>query len=238
VVARDTPAVDDAQSDEILRELEEHHQRGQPIARPSAPRGSAELQPAFRRRVSPARRREVRGRGSGESKLRGRRSRLVVSLAAAVFMATASALTVSQLGGKTNRAPTPGRSGGLAAITGFTVAPANPFGTKANAIAHEDRQLRRRVKAPVRHHRPVATVRKHSTRQHSVSHATVLPAASTLVATSGASYSSSSSVTSSSSQPATSTTAAAASSTTSQQTQPAFGLNGSLGPGRGGPGTQ
>jgi hypothetical protein len=45
---RDIPAVKDVQSDEILRELEEHHHRGQTTARPSAPRGSAELQPALR----------------------------------------------------------------------------------------------------------------------------------------------------------------------------------------------
>ena len=47
------PAVEGVQSDEILRELEEHHQRGQTAARASAPRGSAELQPALRRKVRP-----------------------------------------------------------------------------------------------------------------------------------------------------------------------------------------
>ena len=52
------------------------------------------------------------------------------------------------------------------------------------------------------------------------------------------SYSSSSSTAASSSQPATSTAAAATSSNTSHQSQPAFGQNGSLGPGRGAPGTQ
>ncbi len=69
-VTRDGLAVDDVQSDEILRALEEHHQRGQTTARPSAPRGSAELQPALRRKVPPTRKREVRGRASGESKSR------------------------------------------------------------------------------------------------------------------------------------------------------------------------
>src|ERR1700694_1326497 len=79
-VTRDIPAVDDVQSDEILRELEEHHQRGQTTARPSAPRGSAELKPALRRKVAPTRKREDRGRASGESQSRGGRKRLVLAL--------------------------------------------------------------------------------------------------------------------------------------------------------------
>ena len=238
-VTRDIPAVEDVQSDEILRELEEHHQRGQTTARPSAPRGSAELQPALRRKVPPTRKREVRGRASGESKPRGGRKRLVLSLAAAaVFTATASAVTLSQLGGTANRPPTPIRSSRLAATTGLTLAPTKFFDTVANAIANEDRQLTRRVKSPVRHHRRVASVRKRSTRHHLVTHATVAPAASTSPASSTPSYSSSSSTAASSSQPATSTAAAATSSNTSHQSQPAFGQNGSLGPGRGAAGTQ
>ena len=56
-VTRDVPAVDDVQSDEILRELEEHHQRGQTTARPSAPRGSAELQPTLAAQAQPTRKR-------------------------------------------------------------------------------------------------------------------------------------------------------------------------------------
>ncbi len=89
-ISRDPPAVEGVQSDEILRELEEHHQRGQTTPRASAPRGSAELQPALRRKVPPTRKREVRGRASGESKLRGGRTRLVLCLAAAaMFTATA-----------------------------------------------------------------------------------------------------------------------------------------------------
>lgn len=237
-ITRDIPAVDDVPSDEILRELEEHHQRGQTIPRPSAPRGSAELDPARRRRVPPAHKREIQGRGSGESKLRDGRSRLVLSLVvAAGIMATASAVTLSHLGDGSGRRPSSARSSSLAATTGFTLTPTNPFETAANAIAREDQERTRRVGSPVRHRHRVATVRKRSTRHHLITHATVAPA-STSPATSSASYSGSSSVTTSNSQPATTTAAAAISSNTSQQSQPAFGLNGSLGPGRGAPGTQ
>jgi hypothetical protein len=71
-----------------------------------------------------------------------------------------------------------------------------------------------------------------------VTHATVAPAASTLPASSTPLYSGSSSTAASSSQPTTSTGAAATSSTTSHQSQPAFGPNGSLAPGRGAASTQ
>ena len=143
-VTRDGPAVDDVQSDEILRELEEHHQRGQTTARPSAPRGSAELQPTLRRKVQPTRKREVRGPARGESKPRGGRKRLVLSLAAAaVFTVTAGAVTLSQLGGTANRPPAPIRSSRLAATTGLTLAPTKFFDAAANAIANEDRPLTR-----------------------------------------------------------------------------------------------
>jgi hypothetical protein len=235
VVTRDIPAVEDVQSDEILRELEEHHQRGQMTARPSAPRGSAELQPALRRKVQPTRERQVRGRASGESKARGRSKRLVLSLvAAAVVTATASAVTLSHLGATASRPATTGRSSRLAATTGVTLAPTKIFDTVANAIANEERHLARRVKSPVRHHSRVASVRKRSTRHHLVTHPTVAAAAPTSPASSTPLYSSSSSTAAASSQPATSTAA----SSTSHQSQPAFGQNGSLGPGRGAPGTQ
>ena len=232
-ITRDGLAVDDVQSDEILRELEEHHQRGQTTARPSAPRGSAELQPALRRKVPPTRRRDVPGRASGESKSRGGRKRLVLPLAAAaVFTATASAVTLSQLGGTANRPPAPIRSSRLTATTGLTLAPTKFFTAAANAIAKADRPRTPRLKSPARHHRRVASVRKRSARGPVVTRTTV---ASTSPASSTPSYSNSSSTAASSSQPATST---AASSSTSHQSQPAFGQNGSLGPGRGAPGTQ
>jgi hypothetical protein len=236
-VTRDTPAVEDVQSDEILRELEEHHQRGQATARPSAPRGSAELQTRSRRQARPTRKRMVRTQARGESKPRGRRKRVALSVAvAAMFTAIAMAVTLSQLGGKSVPPRTVIRSGRLAATSAFTLAPSKFLAAAANAIANEGRQLTRRVKSPVRHHRRVAPARKRSTRHHSVTHASAAPAASTS-ATSSPSYSSSSSTAASSSQPAT-TTAGATSSTTSHQSQPAFGQNGSLGPGRGASGTQ
>jgi hypothetical protein len=235
-VTRDGPAVDDVQSDEILRELEEHHQRGQTTARPSAPRGSAELQPTLRRKVQPIRKREVRGPASGESKARGERKRLGLSLAAAaVFTVTAGAVTLSQLGGTANRPPTSIRPSRLTATTGLTLAPTKFFNAAANAIAKADQSLTPRVKSPSRHHRRVANIRKRSARRHVVTHTTV---ASTSPANPTSSYSSSSSTAASSSQPATSTAAAATSSNTSHQSQPAFGQNGSLGPGRGAAGTQ
>jgi hypothetical protein len=235
-VTRDGPAVADVQSDEILRELEEHHQRGQTTARPSAPRGSAELQPTPRRKVQPTRKREVRGPASGESKARGERKRLGLSLAAAaVFTVTAGAATLPQLGGTANRPPTPIRPSRLTATTGLTVAPTKFFNAAANVIAKEDRPLTPRVKSPSKHHRRVVSVRKRSARRHVVTHTTV---ASTSPANPTSSYSSSSSTAASSSQPATSTAAAATSSNTSHQSQPAFGQNGSLGPGRGAAGTQ
>ena len=238
-ISLDGPAVEGIQSDEILRELEEHHQRSQTTPRASAPRGSAELQPALRRKVRPARKREVRGRASGESKLRGGRSRLVFCLAAAVlFTATVSAVTLSQLGGRTNRPTSPLRSSGLAATTGLILTPTKVFDTVANAIVKDDRQLTQRVKSPVRHHPRVASVRTRPTRHHSVTHATVAPAAPNSPASSTPSYSGSSSTAASSSQPASSTPAPATSSSTSHQSQPAFGQDGSLGPGRGAAGTQ
>ena len=238
-VTRDGPAVDDVQSDEILRELEEHHQRGQTTARPSAPRGSAELQPRSRRQARPTRKRSVRSQAHGESKPRGRRKRVALSVAvAAIFTATAMAVTLSQLGGKSVPPRTPIRSGRLAATTAFTLAPSQFLAAAANAIANEGRQLTRRVKSPAGQRRRVAPARKRSTRHHSVTHASAAPAASTSPATSSPSYSSSSSTAASSSQPATSTAAAATSSNTSHQSQPAFGQNGSLGPGRGASGTQ
>jgi hypothetical protein len=238
-VTRDGPAVADVQSDEILRELEEHHQRGQTTARPSAPRGSAELQPRSRRQARPHRKRSVRSQAHGEPKPRGRRKRVALSVAAAaIFAATAMAVTLSQLGGKSVPPRTPIRSGRLAATTAFTLAPSQFLAAAANAIANEGRQLTRRVKPPARQRRHVAPARKRSTRHHSVTHASAAPAASTSPATSSPSYSSSSSTAASSSRPATSTAAAATGSNTSHQSQPAFGQNGSLGPGRGAAGTQ
>jgi hypothetical protein len=235
-ITRDIPAVEDVQSDEILRELEEHHRRGQATPRPSAPRGSAELQPRSRRQARPTRERALRTQARGESKPRGRRRRVALSVAvAAIFTVAALAVTLSQLGGKSVRPSTPIRSGRLAATTAFTVPSSKFLAAAANAIATEARLLTRRVKSPVRQSRRVASARKRSSRHHSVNDATAI---STSPATSSPSYSSSSSTTASSSQPASNTPAAATSSDTSHQSQPAFGQNGSLGPGRGASGTQ
>ncbi len=239
VATRDIPAAEDVHSDEILRELEEHHHRGQTTARPSAPRGSAELRPVLRRRVPPTRKREVRGRPSGESNPLDGRKRLALALvAAAVFTATASAVTLSQLGGAATRPAAPTGSNRIAATTGLTHAPTKLSDTVANAIASEGRQLTRPVKSPVTHRRRLAAVRKHSPRHHLVTPASASPAASTSPVTRGPSYSSSTSPAASSSQAAPSAGAAATRSNTPHGSQPAFGQNGSLGPGRGAAGTQ
>ena len=177
-VTRDISAGEDVQSDEILRELEEHHQRGQATARPSAPRGSAEL-PRSRRQARPTRERTLRTQARGESKPRGRRKRVALSVAvAAMLTASAMAVTLSQLGGKSVRQLSPVRSGRPAATTAFTLAPTKFLAAVANSIANEDRQLSRRVKPPIRHRRRVAPARKPSTRHHLVTHASAPPATS------------------------------------------------------------
>ena len=88
-------------------------------------------------------------------------------------------------------------------------------------------------------HKPRVRAHAHAARSRSeaTSRASTPPAAPAS-SPSTSSYSSSSSVPASSSQPATSTPAPATSSSAAQRSQPAFGPNGSLGPGRGAPGTQ
>ena len=96
--------------------------------------------------------------------------------AAAVFTATASAVTLSQLGGKTNRPTSPVRSSGLAATTGLTLTPTKVFAhggqrdRQRGSAAHPARQVA--GQAPAFGSR---SVRKRSTRHHSVTHATVAP---------------------------------------------------------------
>jgi len=230
------PAVEDVESDEILRELEEHHSREQTSTRTSPPRGSAEFRPTPRRNGSSTRRRKARSHASRQSKPRGGRKRHLVSLAvAAMFAASASAVTLSQLSGTGLRPTTPVRSSRLVANTTHTLAPTTILDAMANAIASKEQQLTRRVTAPAKHHPRKAIVRKHSARHHPV--APVAPAMSTSPVSSTHSYGSSDTAATSSSQPAATATTPA-SSTASHQSQPAFGLNGSLGPGRGAPGTQ
>jgi hypothetical protein len=183
-VAADTPAVEGGQSDEILRELEEYHQRGPTSARPSAPRGSAELELISRRNAPPLGKQEVRGRASGESKPRGRKRVVLALAAAAVFTATASVVTLSQLGGAPARPPTPIRSTRLAAITSFRLVPTNLFDRVANTIANEERQLIRRVESRVQHPPRGASVRKRSARSYVAAHAAVAAVASTAGASS------------------------------------------------------
>jgi hypothetical protein len=227
----DDVAVEDAKSDEILRDLEEHHRRGLPSARPSAPRGSAELQPIPRRSASPARERQTRSRAAGESKPRTMRARIVFPVAAAVVLAASvSAVMLSQLSGTGGRPTTPAGSGRLTASIALTLAPAKIVDSVTKVVASEEREFARRVTSSAELR--LGTVR---VRHRQVSHASVQPAPSTSPVTFIQS-SGSSSAPASGSQPATSTTATAPSG--SHQSQPAFGLNGSLGPGRGAAGTQ
>jgi hypothetical protein len=100
--------------------------------------------------------------------------------------------------------------------------------TSHNARSHR----RARHKPRVRAHAHAARSRSEATSRVST------PPAAPASSPSTSSYSSSSSVPASSSQPATSTAAPAAGSSAAQRSQPAFGPNGSLGPGRGAPGTQ
>jgi hypothetical protein len=118
------------------------------------------------------------------------------------------------------------------------LAPTKIFDSMVSAIASQERALVRRLASPAKRHPRKAMAPKRSARHHPVTHTPVGLAASTPPASSTASYSSSSSAPASSSQPTTSTAAATVSSGTSQHSQPAFGPNGSLGPGRGAPGTQ
>jgi hypothetical protein len=220
----DVPDVEDVQSDEILRELEEHHRRGQTIARPTPPRGSAELQPISRRNAPPTRKRKAAATGSGDSKPRGGRARLVPILAAAaLFTASASAVTLSQLSGAGGRPRTHVGSGRLVSATALAFAPTKIFDSMFNGIARTERDFGRRVTSPAKRRRRTAIVGKRSARHHRVTHTAVAPAASTSPVSSTQSSSSASSAPPSSSQPAT-TTAATAASSASHQSQPAFGL--------------
>lgn len=233
-----TSAVENGQSDEILRELEEHHQRGAPAPRSSAPRGSAELQSRSRHQARAARRPIIRVRDFRETKPHGRRRWLAVSVALALAAALAMAGMLSQLGGKSVAPPTPQGSSRLGATTTFTLAPSKFLAAAANAIANEGRRLARRHGSPTTSRRPVGHTRKRSKRHHAVTRASAGRAASTPAANSAPVYRSVSSTSVSSSQPVTGTGATTTSESTSDQSQPAFGQNGSLGPGRGASSTQ
>jgi hypothetical protein len=94
------PGVQDVDSDEILRELEEHHRRGQAVVRPRAPRGSAELQASARRSAPRASRRTVRNDSASGSQHRSRRRRPTLVLGALVPLTIAAvAVALSNVGG-------------------------------------------------------------------------------------------------------------------------------------------
>ncbi len=249
IAARGIPVVEDAHSDDILRQLEEHHHRGHAAARPSAPRGSAQMEPFSQRHARPTRKRGFRSQAGARSEGRGRRRIALFVACAGALTATATAGMLYVLGGTPVRPTTAARPSRFAAASAFTLGPSNFLAAAANAVANEDRQLARGQKSPVRHRRRLAPARKRSTRHHMVTHTTVTPAVSTppatvapvistSPATSSPSYSSSTSAAAASSQPASNTAAAATGTSASHQSQPAFGPGGSLGPGRGAAGTQ
>ena len=239
----DRADVRDVDSDEILRELEEHHRRGHTAVRPSAPRGSAELQPSARRSAPRAPRRAVRNETSTGPKRRGRYKRATLFAAAMLALTiAASTAALSHIGGTASRATSRAGSGRLAAAA--EIAPFVPikiFGTLANLLASDAARIGRHHAAPVERRR---RRRKRPTPpQRAVGYAAAAPVVSTTPTNSApASSSSSSPPPASSSQAAASEPAPAASTqstqpvapaASTQATQPAFGQNGSLGPGRG-----
>jgi hypothetical protein len=85
-VAADALAADDVQSDEILRELEQHHQRTQLTPAAAAPRGSAELGRGVARRAQTSWRRRIRSNNKTHDVWRPRRGSLLCAAAAAVLV--------------------------------------------------------------------------------------------------------------------------------------------------------
>jgi hypothetical protein len=235
------PGVQDVDSDEILRELEEHHRRGQPAVRPRAPRGSAELKGSARRSATRASRRAVRTDSASGSQHRRRRSRRALVLGALVpVMIAAVAVALSNVGGTGVPATSHRNSSRLAAETTPFV-PTKILGTLADLFVAQARRLARADASPAVHRRrkprtPKPKASRRVTRKTPATHQTpATPVASPTAPSVASSSSSSSSASAASTQSASSVPPPAAST---QQTQPAFGQNGSLGPGRGAPGTQ
>jgi hypothetical protein len=86
VVAADALPADDVQSDEILRELEQHHQRTQLTPAAAAPRGSAELGRGVARRAQTSWRRRIRSNNKTHGARRPRRGSLLFAAAAVVLV--------------------------------------------------------------------------------------------------------------------------------------------------------
>jgi len=234
--AADRAAVADVDSDEILRELEEHHRREQLTVRPSALRGSAERRPSARRPAPRAPRRTGRKATRTASTRRGRRRSAALVVAVLLPLTIASTVALSHVGGTGARSTDHLSSGTLptaAEITPF--APLKVFGSLANLFSAEARRLARHNTSPIEHRRRKPRTRKPTASRRPVGQAAAAQVVSTTPGSSISSSNSSSSSPASSTQSATSAPAPVAKP---QQTQPAFGQNGSLGPGRGAPGTQ
>jgi len=130
-----------------------------------------------------------------------------------------------------------------------TSAHAPGFGTAAKALTAALGFVEHHVRTGssarprVRARRPRQATRHHHRAARGRSPASASPAPAPSTSSNGSSssppaYSGFSAAPASSSQPATSESTPAASSSTTQRSQPAFGANGTLGPGRGAPGTQ
>ena len=232
----DTPGFQDIDSDEILRELEEHHHRGQRTVRPHAPRGSAELQASTRRSATRAPRRTVRNDSASGSQHRSRRRRRTFVLGVLVPLTIAAgAVALSDVGG-TGAPATVQRSSGRPAAETTPFVSTKTFGTLTALFVAQTQRLARADASSAVHRRRKPRTRKPTasrrvTRKPPATHQTpatqqipATPVASPTTASSVASSStSSSSAAAASTQSASSETARAASS---QQSRPAFGQTG------------
>lgn len=236
LTAREAAAVHDVHSDEILRELEEHHRRGQPTARPSAPRGSADLRLGGRPSRPRPPRRSIRKETRTASRRMGRHGRATLLVAALVPLTIALATVwLSQVGGTAARAPSRTSSSRLAAAEITPFISAKIFDPLTRLFAGEARGLARHHVSPGEHPPLKRHTKKRATSRRVVRQAAATRVLWTTPTDSASASSSSSSAPTSSAQSATSQPAPAV---TTQTTEPAFGQNGTLGPGRGAPGTQ
>jgi hypothetical protein len=158
---------------------------------------------------------------------------MVVVATLVALTIVASAVALSSVGGKAATAASRTSSSGLAAAEITPLVPTKVFSTLTSLFAAEARRL-------ARHHTPPAVrhPRNPRTRKPTASRPVIHQAAATPVVSTPPPSSASSSSTSAPTPSTQSATSESAPTTTTQNTQPAFGQNGSLGPGRGAAGTQ
>jgi hypothetical protein len=184
------------ESDEILRELEEHHRRAQPTVRRGAPRGSAELQAKSPCKPAPARRQTRIPKPDAATEAGGRRRRAALTLLiAALAIVTSSAFALSQLSGARPRPS--GHAAPLTLSSDHVLAPLMPTGTftsMAAAITVYARQPTATERFPSKPHRREARprpLRRHGAAQHKTASAgasTTQPSASASTTSTTPSY--------------------------------------------------